>query len=90
MTVGPCVTVWIVTFADGETVTGTSCVSVAAAKFALAADVAVTVITAVPGATAVTTPAAVTVATPGAVVPYVIVAVAAPAGCVAEAASCAV
>ena len=55
--------------AFGDTVTATVPESVAAAKFEFAADVAVTVMTAVPGPTAVTRPVVPTVATAGAVVP---------------------
>ena len=55
--------------AAGDTVTATVPESVAAAKFALAADEAVTVITAEPAPTAVIRPIELTVATAGAVVP---------------------
>ena len=54
---------WIVTFAVGETVIVTSCVRVVAASVAVPADVAVTVICALPGDTAVTKPLLVTCAT---------------------------
>ena len=60
---GPCVTVAIVTFAGAATVTETDDDSEDAAKFVLAAEAAVTVMMAVPGALAVTTPAAETDAT---------------------------
>jgi len=55
--------------AERLTVTATVADSVAAAKFVLAAEVAVTVMTAEPAATAVMTPVDETVATDGAVVP---------------------
>ncbi len=81
-------TVWpspIVGMPEDATVTATVAVTLDAAKLAFPADAAVTVIVAEPEATAVTTPALLTVATLGAVVPYEMLAVGAPLGCVTEA-----
>jgi hypothetical protein len=78
---GPWLTWAIVTVAPGETTTGICCVSVEAAHWAFAGDVAVTVMTAGPEPTAVTTPVvALTVAWDGADVPNVMTAGAQPAG----------
>jgi hypothetical protein len=80
-----------VTVARGDTVTGTSCVSVEAESEPVAGDVAVTVIVAVPGATAVTVafvPDPETVATAEFDEEYAIVAAVAPAGCVTDDVSC--
>jgi len=57
------VRLWMETCAGGATVTATACDSVAAPNDALAAEVAVTVMTAEPWAAPVTTPVAETVAT---------------------------
>ena len=69
-------------------VTGTSCDTVFDENDALAGHVAVTVITALPAETPVTTPVGCTVAVAGLFVPKVMVADGAPAGCTAETTIC--
>ena len=86
---GPCVTDAIVTFAAGDTITGTTTVKLAAANVAVPGADATTVIADVPGPTAVTRPAADTVATEAVCVVYVIVGVT-PAAAVVDDVSCAV